>query len=71
MPAWAGLSVTLGTDATMLGCEPEQARLLLEPRFDDEDTDEDEGSELKVNAEDVASRAAPATTAVAMALRLI
>lgn len=55
----------------MLGCEAEQVRLLLEPRFDDDDdaTVED-GSELKVNAEDVARRAAPATTAVAMALRL-
>lgn len=71
VPVWAGLSVTLGTDATMLGCEPgEQVRLLLEPRFDDDDTTVDEGSELKVNAEDVVSRAAPATTAVAMALRL-
>lgn len=54
----------------MLGCEPEQVRLLLEPRFDDDDTTVDEGSELKVNAEDVVSRATPATTAVAMALRL-
>ena len=55
----------------MLGREPEQMRLRLELRFDDDDTTVDEGSELKVNAEDVASRVPPATTAVAMALRLI
>lgn len=46
-------------------------RLLLKSRFDDEDTNEDEGREVKVNAEDVASKAVPATTAVAMALRVI
>lgn len=70
VPAWEEeLSATLGTDATMLGRKVESTRLLLEPRLDD--TMVDEGSALKVNAEDVASRVAPATTAVAIALRLL